>query len=231
MNRIELNIILRMFFLLLIMLSPCISQSQEGISRGFRTVPDSVKTSFRNDKDYAYANDPAYWKKEKPVDNTSFLENLFKVLQSPLARLIVYLLLIGIFVFVAYRILFVLGVFDRSAGRSSKLHAEHELTNTSQDDIMSMLQQAISNGDLRLATRYHYLHLLKILSDRKLIQLHARSTNRDYINQVNGSSIASSFRTLTRIYEHVWYGESPVTAGQYEFIDQHFKQLKSSLHS
>lgn len=202
----------------------------QNISSEFRTVPDSVKTSFRNDKEYAYANDPAYWKKDKPVNNTRFLEHLVKVMQSQFIRLIVYLLLLAVFIFVAYRIFFVLGVFDRFAGRSGKKQVDDELSANSQADLVALIQQAISNGDLRLATRYHFLHLLKILSDKKLIQLHSRATNRDYINQVNGSSFATSFKTLTTIYEYVWYGERQVSTEQYKFIDQNFMELKSTLH-
>lgn len=229
MNRIELNIYLKIFLLLVIVLANYPVHAQQEIPVGFRTVPDSVKTAFRNDRDYAYANDPSYWKKDRPSKNTNFIENLFRVLQSPFIKWIIYILLLTIFIFVAYRILHVLGVFDRSIGGTKKLTVNPELSGTSEKDLSLMLENALMNGDLRLATRFHYLHLLKILSERKLIQLHAKSTNRDYIKQVNGSSFAPAFITLTRIYEHVWYGEAQISNEQFNFIDQSFKEIKSGL--
>lgn len=229
MNRIALNIYIRIFVLLVIVLAKNPVHAQQEIPPGFRAVPDSVKTAFRNDKDYAYANDPSYWKKDRPAKNTNIIENIFRVLQSPFVKWIVYLFLLTIFIFVAYRILLVLGVFDRSLGGTKKLTVNPELSGTSEKDLTLMLENALINGDLRLATRFHYLLLLKILSDKKLIQLHAKSTNHDYIKQVNGSSFSPAFITLTRIYEHVWYGEAQITKEQFNFIDQSFKEIKSSL--
>ena len=81
--------------------------------------------------------------------------------------------------------------------------------------------------NFRYATRYQYLHLLKIFTDRKFLEWDPEKTNLDYINEVSADK-KDAFKKLTNIFDYVWYGEFNVTEAEYERIKVEFKNLKST---
>ena len=70
------TVIYRMLFLMLLGM-PLLMKAQE-----LREVPDSVTAAMQKQKEFAYANDPSYWQKEKPRDDSSMIK-FFQFLSSP----------------------------------------------------------------------------------------------------------------------------------------------------
>lgn len=70
-----------------------------------------------------------------------------------------------------------------------------------------------------------YLKTLQLLHDNNLIRLNAKSTNRDYIRQMQKHKDAGQFRFLTRIYEYVWYGEFQPDEKQFGIIRNNFNKF------
>src|SRR6516225_11533434 len=70
----------------------------------FRSVPDSVLSNFRSDKDFAYANDPSYWVNEPVKHEKIFMNGLFEWLSSKSFKTILYVLIASILVFALYKI-------------------------------------------------------------------------------------------------------------------------------
>ena len=192
-----------------------------------RQVPDSVVQNMQKEKDFLYANDSSYWQEEeyKPRKPSAFENFLFKVWQSSFLKVLLYIFITIIILFAIYHVLSINNFFSVSRKRRNKgadADGDHDALD---DNIEARLNDAIQAKDYRAAVRYMYLLTLRTLNDKQVITLHAKSTNRDYIQQMYKHQAQAQFRHLTRIYEYVWYGEFMPTENQFELISSHFKRF------
>ena len=183
----------------------------------FRSTPDSVIASLQNQQDFAYANDPAYWKKDPPR-------------RSPWALFILstafrYLLL-GLFIVVLIYVLFRLLSKNKIIlfkGNKKFRTPSGEGERPEQLDLSNLIADAEMNKHFRLAARYRYLQLLEAMDARQLIRKHAELTNWDYVRQLGTHPLSPKFRYLTHAYEYVWYGEFELNSDQYAQIRKKFE--------
>lgn len=113
--------------------------------------------------------------------------------------------------------------------RGSKGHQQYTL---SQYDIHHIsfydeIEKAISAGNYRLATRLHYLQLLKKLSDKGYIDWKINKTNIDYVTETSGKSFNDIFSRLTFNFEFTWYGEKQLSKEQFLQIQSEFQQFNN----
>jgi len=187
-----------------------------GDSIFLRSVPDSVVQQWRKNPRFAYANDPAYWRRQ-PEPSNGFAEWLARVLLSPWFRYFIYLVVGGVAVFVIFRIMSDnhVGLFYRKrSGRPAGSGGGDEETPEEEDPAIR-LQRALDSRDWRQAVRGLYLLTLRHLGEQQLIRLNAQSTNQEYIRQLAGTPREAPFRFLTLAYEKVWYGEFTLNEEQF----------------
>lgn len=104
-------------------------------------------------------------------------------------------------------------------------YSEENITEVNFDQLIN---QAINEGNFRLATRFLYLKSLKILAKNNIIEWHFDKTNSDYLNEIKNSETRQLFKKVSYVYDYVWYGEFPVNKEQFEFNKQHFNQLQQA---
>lgn len=192
----------------------------------YRKVPDTTIKRLQNAKEFAYANDPAYWIKEKPEEPSgSWLDWLFA---QPWFKYVVLALMIAILMYALVKIAISnrLLLF-RSAPAAAAKEEEQDLLK--RDNLHELITQAEQAGNLRLAVRYRYMKTLQDMERHHLIQLNAQSTNWDYVNKLGGHPLKKQFQLLTRVYEYVWYGEFEVNADQYGYVKTEFQKFENSL--
>ncbi len=193
-----------------------------------RSVPDSLVEKMKSDREFLYANDPNFWKKEPPPDPGPLFKLIDWMSKSALMRWILYLFLGAVIIFALYQIMVVNDFFifsrKKKGGDGSEDIPPEELASRNLDD---MLNRAMAAGDYRLATRLLYFKTLQFLHSRNIIQLNAKSTNQDYIRQTQKTNRGNHFRQLTRIYEYAWYGEYAVSEQQFEQIHKNFNSFIS----
>jgi hypothetical protein len=195
----------------------------------FRSVPDSVVTSWKNKKDFAYANDPSWWMADQDRYRPSrFLIWLLKVLSSKWFRYFLYGLLIAALGFIVFRIVKEnnMRLFYRSPGKGAIPGGG---ASPLEEDLDAQLKGALEAGDHRLAVRYLYLKALRLLNDGERIRYHIQATNQEYVRQLGGSSLSGPFRFLTGAYDRVWYGEFAMTEEQFERLRQYFQNFYKSI--
>jgi hypothetical protein len=90
-------------------------------------------------------------------------------------------------------------------------------------DLDRFLREALAQGNYALAVRLYYLQIIKSLSEKNAIKWSREKTNRDYLREMRGHPLAEQFREATRIYERVWYGNQPLSAGEYEELEPKMK--------
>ena len=143
-------------------------------------------------------------------------------------NVIFYGLAVGLLVFAVLKFLQI--DVTRMFGRSSKAPAlGYELggENIHELNFPDALAQAEATGNLRLATRLGYLHLLKQLTDQGLIDWQPDKTNQAYLRELAAArpTLRPSFTEATRQFEYVWYGEFALGAPAYRQLRQHQQQL------
>lgn len=193
----------------------------------FRRVPDSVILRLKKDRDFAYANDPAYWAKAKENPKKSpFLDHLFS---SRWFEYSIYFLLAAILVYALYKIISENNLrFFYRKGATSGTDDRHDLT-LEEEDPDEGLTRAMTAGDHRLAVRYLYLKTLRLLDAKELIQFHPQATNQEYVNQLRPLPQGEAFCSLTGAYERVWYGDFAITGRQFERLLQSFQDFYKSI--
>lgn len=96
------------------------------------------------------------------------------------------------------------------------------------EDIKALIDNAINDGNYRLAIRYYYLMVLKELTENEIILWELQKTNEDYIQEIKNQELRSNFINITRIYDYVWYGEFTIDALKFNHLKPAFEALTHS---
>ena len=127
-----------------------------------------------------------------------------------------YAALLGALVYAVLKLLQVdiTGAFGRAA-RRRLLPYDAAPENIHEVDFTARIAEAEDAGNFRLATRLGYLEVLKHLTDRGLIQWQPDKTNHAYLAEIAAGPLREAFRSTTRQFEYVWYGELRLNAALY----------------
>jgi hypothetical protein len=117
-------------------------------------------------------------------------------------------------------------LFGRSSNRLPFTTTTEDINSISFDEAIN---EAIANGNYRLATRLLYLQALKLLSDKGYIEWQKNKTNTDYLNEVSTNQWHPVFSSLTRNFEYTWYGAAPVNQERFLSLRKQFLQFNNQL--
>ena len=141
-----------------------------------------------------------------------------------LARLLVYLLIIGALGYVLWR--YLPGYLQRRARRGRKekreprvILGERLAPDQSAADLLAEAEGLARAGELRGAIRKAYVAVLVELGERKILRLAQHKTNRDYLQALRRerAQLYELMRPLTQSFERHWYGLAP--AGEDDWRD------------
>ncbi|MEP6845039.1 MAG: DUF4129 domain-containing protein [Panacibacter sp.] len=91
------------------------------------------------------------------------------------------------------------------------------------------INEALMQGNYRLAVRLSYLQNLKLLADKELIDWRLNKTNTDYWREISTPALQQSFKSVTDIFEYAWYGSHTVDRQDYEMMKDELQQFKNQL--
>lgn len=97
-------------------------------------------------------------------------------------------------------------------------------------DFEKEIKNAIKNQNFRLATRFLYLKLLKVLNEIEYISWQPGKTNSSYQYELEDTNISNSFKRLSGIYEYSWYGHFELNQAEFEQLSGKFESIFSSLN-
>ena len=95
-------------------------------------------------------------------------------------------------------------------------------------DLQKLIENAVANKNFRLATRYYYLSVLKMLVDQNLIDWRPEKTNREYLIELQNKQYIIDFKNLTYLYDYVWYGNFNPNKQEFDKIASDFNHFKLS---
>ena len=96
-------------------------------------------------------------------------------------------------------------------------------------DFTDLIAGALQKKNYRLALRYHYLELLKILSDKEFIDWNPHKTNYEIVDELRGKPFRDNFRSLALVFEYVWYGEFKINESGFMEVKNDFMKLKEQI--
>jgi len=212
-----------LYMILMLLLAGMGTSAQFGDVLALRTVPDQVVDSLQKTKSFAYANDGSIIEEEKATATQP--DQVYNFFRKKSVRTVSWILLIGFFLFIIYRIIVVnnlVSVFSQKKLPEEDETADIDITDESLDD---KINRAVNEGNYRSAIRFLYLKGLRLLNDRGWIRYHAQATNHEYVQQLSHYPVAGDFRFLTQVYDYVWYGEFPVNEEQFTRLQSHFNRF------
>lgn len=97
-------------------------------------------------------------------------------------------------------------------------------------DLSSLIEKSIQDKNYRLAVRYYYLWVMKMLNEAQLIEFNIDKTNQDYTQELSkrnnfSRDKLSLFIQCTHYYEYLWFGNFAVTETAFLTIEKTFKDF------
>jgi hypothetical protein len=194
-----------------------------------RSVPDSVNRIYKKDKDFAYANDAAYWAKEPPSDDKNFWYYFMAFVSSAGVRIFVYILIAAVLLFAFYKIVVENKLYLFYSAPKKMSVTEKEDTILEIEDFDEKIHRSMRAQDYRLAIRWMYLKALRVLDEKGLIHFHEQATNQEYVSQLSKHQQGGNFKYLTNVYDYAWYGGFVLTEQQAEKMQQNFNQFYTEI--
>jgi hypothetical protein len=171
-----------------------------------REVSQPKVDKWLADRDYEYANDPEYWKKDKIQNNTT-PSSFWNFLRNKFIQWILFLAVIAVIVF---------GIFLLARENNFRWFSRR-IEKPQQDEPDSLLRGPVdydetirkyqAEGDYRFAIRYLFLRLIHSAVDKNIIQIRDSATNTEIGRAFGQHPLASQFRYLATAYEYVYYGD------------------------
>ena len=97
------------------------------------------------------------------------------------------------------------------------------------ENIGELIDNAINDGDYRLAVRYYYLQLLRELHQKKLINYEFQKTNSEYLNEIKANNLRLDLKKVMRIYDFIWYGSFSLSEPDFQLAQRNFQDLQTSI--
>ncbi|OUS02519.1 hypothetical protein A9Q86_03165 [Flavobacteriales bacterium 33_180_T64] len=224
------------------------------VSIPVQTLQDSVyidtepidKRNFESLKDKYDGNEFIY---ERTVKNSGwwsrfkqwlsdFFKNLFDINSDAKAADITDIILKIFYVIIFLLVVFFIvkaiinkegnWVFGKSSDKSIIPVTDIE-NNIHDADFKSLIKNAESEDNHRLAIRYYYLWLLKTLSEAEIIDYDVEKTNSDYYIEIADENTKKEYSYTSYLYNYIWYGEFDIDTSKYNKAKDAFTQFLNSL--
>lgn len=91
------------------------------------------------------------------------------------------------------------------------------------------IQNALQNGNYRLAIRLLYLQNLKVLTDKNIIVWQSNKTNYAYLHEINESNLRQLFKHITDVFEYAWYGHLAVDKEDFDELKESIVKFQNRL--
>ncbi len=116
-------------------------------------------------------------------------------------------------------------------GLSSNIDLEAIEEDLPEAQLEDYLQQAINSKQFSLAVRLYYLVLLQALTHKKLVRWQKDKTNNQYVQELGGTPLQQDFRSVTLLFERVWYGDQTPDEAAFEQIAPQFQAFAQRIQN
>ncbi|MGZ3865396.1 MAG: DUF4129 domain-containing protein, partial [Bacteroidia bacterium] len=97
-------------------------------------------------------------------------------------------------------------------------------------NLDKLIEEALQNGNYRLAVRWCFLRSLQMLNQAGKITWQPSKTNIDYELELQDLTQREHFNKLSYVFEHVWYGEVQTGEKLFSNFKNEIEKFNSYLH-
>jgi len=90
-------------------------------------------------------------------------------------------------------------------------------------DFEKLIRESMESGEKRVAVRYYYLWLLKVMAQNNYIKWDIEKTNSDYLYEIQSPVHKEEFTYLSYLYNYIWYGEFEIDDATFKKAENRFK--------
>lgn len=214
-----------LLFLSGINICPATPPSDQPDYRGFE---EEKLSDYRTQRDFKYGTEPL---PEKDDENDAFT---FGFPEKDIAAILEYIMIVGIVLTIGLLLFFVLK--NTISWRNNRQIEGDMIPGLDTRDIREVMfediiENAIKNGEYRIAVRLLYLETLKKLTLKGWIVWKPFKTNQEYQQELQLTPVKEDFDRLTVSYEYIWYGNFPVSTQVYQYVENTFRHFQSSLEN
>ncbi len=195
-------------------------------------VPLQKIEEYRQDNDFKYIKQPPVFDFWGLVLGwlMNFLEIVFS--DSGAAPYIRYVVIVLVIAFAVSKILggSFSGILTKNKKSAIENGFEYGMDNIHEIDFEKEIKNSIKKQNFRLATRFLYLKLLKILNEIEYINWQPGKTNSSYQYELSNTDISNRFNKLSGMYEFSWYGHFEISHSEFEQLSKEFESVFSSVN-
>jgi hypothetical protein len=212
--------------------SPAGINSNRSPAQSIRSVPDSQVSAYRRNPDFAYANDPTYWKEAIP-EGPGWSQHIFDFLTGRIFRTVLFISVLLLVLYGIYRLVKEnsLTWFARSHQPARDAGSAKEDEAMEESDLDEIIRRQTVVGNYRMATRYMYLKVIRELSEKKPEEFQLSATNADMMRVFQEPEQAGDFRFLARAYEYIYYGGFVPSREQFDLLQDKFNLFHKKLEN
>ena len=143
-----------------------------------------------------------------------------------------YFFYAAVFFLLGFVIYFLYKKIDRTSNKkleNKTIALENIEDELQESDLDKFLRQALENGDYKLAIRIFYLSILKLLSEKKLIEWKKNKANIAYLIEMKKYQHFETFGRLTLVFEKIWYGDTYINKEDYELLAIEFDAYQKTI--
>lgn len=194
-----------------------------------RVFEDDFKEKYTKKKAFDYTESPSKWKLdfESQIEPNAWFFNL------DLQSVIIYPLAIGLVLFLLYFLLknfnFNWEYFKTDKTKVILETTEDEILDTSEADLMYLIEKAKKEENWSIAIRFYYNFLLQKLREKDLIKWNKEKTNRDYLLEIKDDTLKSQFSQLSYYFDWVYYGQFSIDKKNFLKAEEDFLKTIQTL--
>lgn len=163
---------------------------------------------------------------EDPIDTSDFDfdGSIFTGNWAGFFRVFFFIIVIGLLAFIIIKLMGSTAFLsNKNVDKTGlKYSIEQVEENIHEADLEDFARHALDKKDYKLAIRLYFLQILKHLSTNNFIKWKRDKTNKEYVREMNGTDLFKEFRSLSRLFERVWYSDVNVQEHQFNRIRPKF---------
>lgn len=200
-----------------------------------RSFSKTELEKLNSDEDLHYEQPPtiaeSLWDRFKQWLAWLFSTLFAKATTTDLGRILLYTLagVLLIVVIMAFLKVNAFRVFYSGADNGKQSYSVfHE--NIHEMDFEKLIREATEKNEFRLATRLVFLHALKLLSDKHLIDFNPGKTNHEYVDELKAPDLKTGLNELSFYFDYAWYGNFSISDTQFKKIKNTFAEWRIKMN-
>src|SRR5450432_1163132 len=193
-----------------------------------REVSQPKVDKYIANRDYEYANNPEYWKKDK-IQNDPGSFSFWNFFRN---KAVQWILFLGVIAIILYGIYLLAKENNfKWLNRNSQHNQLRETESARQEsvDYDEAIRKYQSEGNYPMAIRYMYLRLIQTAVVKNIIQIRESSTNAEILRAFGSHPLAGEFRYLATAYEYIYFGDFNFNQEIFEGLKKRFDVFQQKL--